>query len=200
MSIYIGAPKPSDPIEPGRAPAPVPTPEIPDRSNRLIFPAADPTPFIHPGGLPPFVEEERLDEPFREYGPTTVRICEGFAFVDYPEQAMADAAMDVLRPKLAADGHLGGYPGVNLSWGKRSIVLKYQIELAEKKRRDKERETRRERKDAERRARKRDRRRDSRSRSGSRDGGRGRSRRSRDERRDGSRSASSDGSSSSESR
>ena len=150
--------------------------------------------------MPPFVEEERLDEPFREYGPTTVRICEGFAFVDYPEQAMADAAMDVLRPKLAADGHLGGYPGVNLSWGKRSIVLKYQIELAEKKRRDKERETRRERKDAERRARKRDRRRDSRSRSGSRDGGRGRSRRSRDERRDGSRSASSDGSSSSESR
>ena len=81
-------------------------------------------------------------DPFKKFGPVTCRLCAGFAFIDYPEQHMADVAMDHIRPAVANDGNLGGYPGVTLSWGKRSIVLKYQEELAEKKRRDREREER----------------------------------------------------------
>ena len=100
------------------------------------------------------MDEDRIVDPFKKFGPVTCRLCAGFAFIDYPEQHMADVAMDHIRPAVANDGNLGGYPGVTLSWGKRSIVLKYQEELAEKKRRDREREERRDREREERRERK----------------------------------------------
>mmetsp|Transcript_1974 Transcript_1974/g.7684 ORF Transcript_1974/g.7684 Transcript_1974/m.7684 type:complete len:229 (-) Transcript_1974:634-1320(-) len=145
---------------------------------------------IYIGGLPPHVDEDRIVDPFKKFGPVTGRFCAGFAFIDYPEQHMADVAMDHIRPAVASEGNLGGYPGVTLSWGKRSIVLKYQEELAEKKRRDREREERRERK-ARRRRRSRDGRegREGRSRSRGRKGG--------DRGRSGARSSSSESSSSS---
>ena len=120
-------------------------------------------------------------DPFKKFGPVTCRLCAGFAFIDYPEQHMADVAMDHIRPAVANDGNLGGYPGVTLSWGKRSIVLKYQEELAEKKRRDREREERRGREREERRERKAARRR-RRSRDGRGDRSRSRDRNGGDQR------------------
>ena len=83
---------------------------------------------------------------FKPFGDSCeVRACEGFAFAEYETQREADDAMATLTPQLAKNGGALGGVKMTLAWGKRSIIAKYEEEVAERKRKEAARRERKER-------------------------------------------------------